>query len=542
MTPAGLRPAVAVALVAGAALLACGRVRLETVEPPPVVVAISPSAATLQVGQAQQFTATVSGPTSDRSVTWSVQEGSPAGGTITGSGLYAAPAAAGSYHVVATSRADPSIGAVAPVAVTASTPGTADIWTASLGVGLVDGGPRAGTWDLDPAGHLDTLIVGQAPNPGDLPAERIDLFFGPVGGPLATASIPIATPGGVWQTTTIMDTQDHKLHTLSASPGFYAMVYTRSRVDRGADGRITGFTKEAELTISNFSGGSYGHALAEVIDGQGRHRLAGLITLDHYTGSTTDVLGFVTSAAGGVAPTDASQFTGFDGTATLGTLTSFEHTGGPGALDGAYGCMGSIVQQPTTGTIYVFVAVGLHGTSTPVHRIIPISLAAAGAAAWVPGAAVNYSGTGTGSNYAVALPSGHVYWSWEDGVDSRISRINPDGSLNLAPLPAIGFRAEYDPGACHVAVQGDRVMTILHEWGIRARVYLATGVDHDAAGTAAVSWTHTELVDPTTDHYPLNATGLDGLGFAGGHWWSAALSANYDSYSSPSWLIVAPFP
>jgi hypothetical protein len=85
-------------------------------------------------------------------------------------------------------------------------------------------------------------------------------------------------------------------------------------------------------------------------------------------------------------------------------------------------------------------------------------------------------------------------------------------------------------------------MTILHEWGTRARVYLATGVDHDAPGTAATPWTFTELVDPTTSHYPLNASGLDGLGFADGHWWSAAVSANYDSYSSPSWLIVAPFP
>jgi hypothetical protein len=204
--------------------------------------------------------------------------------------------------------------------------------------------------------------------------------------------------------------------------------------------------------------------------------------------------------------------------------------------------MSSVVQQPTTGTIYAFSARGLHGASTDFHRIFPIALTAAGATTWAPAPAIDYSDTGTGANFAVALPTGHVYWSWEDGTDSRISRVNPDGSLNLAPLPALGFRAEFNPGACHVAVQGDRVMTILHEWGDRVRVHLATGVDHDAPGTSPVAWQVTELRDPNAGQYPLLATGVEGLGRSGGHWWTAMLSAHYSSVHVDSWLLVAPFP
>jgi hypothetical protein len=55
-------------------------------------------------GEPQTFTAAVTG-SLNQTVTWSVQEGS-AGGTINSSGIYLAPVAFGTYHVVATSQAD----------------------------------------------------------------------------------------------------------------------------------------------------------------------------------------------------------------------------------------------------------------------------------------------------------------------------------------------------------------------------------------------------------------------------------------------------
>ncbi|HEX7553230.1 MAG TPA: hypothetical protein VF378_06725 [Geothrix sp.] len=69
-------------------------------------VAVLPNPANISVNTTQQFTATVRA-TSSTSVTWSVLEGA-IGGTIDATGLYTAPAATGTYHVVAAAVADPT--------------------------------------------------------------------------------------------------------------------------------------------------------------------------------------------------------------------------------------------------------------------------------------------------------------------------------------------------------------------------------------------------------------------------------------------------
>lgn len=79
-----------------------------TAPPPPPVVAltVSPMTAAVDACQTVPFTATVTG-SSNQAVTWAVQEGA-AGGAISTGGVYTAPSAAGTYHVVATSAADPA--------------------------------------------------------------------------------------------------------------------------------------------------------------------------------------------------------------------------------------------------------------------------------------------------------------------------------------------------------------------------------------------------------------------------------------------------
>jgi hypothetical protein len=79
-----------------------------------VAVTLSPVAVTLAPSASQQFVATVTG-TSNLAVTWSVDENG--GGVVSSSGHYDAPAATGSYHVRATSDADPSQSAAALVTV-----------------------------------------------------------------------------------------------------------------------------------------------------------------------------------------------------------------------------------------------------------------------------------------------------------------------------------------------------------------------------------------------------------------------------------------
>ena len=89
-----------------------------------ISVSVTPSSATVQINATQQFTATVSG-TTNTSVTWSVDGvtgGNSTVGTISTSGLYTAPAAAGTHTVTATSVADTTRSGSAQVTVTTSAP------------------------------------------------------------------------------------------------------------------------------------------------------------------------------------------------------------------------------------------------------------------------------------------------------------------------------------------------------------------------------------------------------------------------------------
>ena len=79
------------------------------------IVDVTPDTARITLRKTQSFAASVTS-SSDTRVTWSVQESN--GGTITAAGVYTAPSAKGTYHVIATSVADPSRKDVATVTVT----------------------------------------------------------------------------------------------------------------------------------------------------------------------------------------------------------------------------------------------------------------------------------------------------------------------------------------------------------------------------------------------------------------------------------------
>jgi len=81
----------------------------------PVVVSITPATASLLTGGVQPFAAIITG-ASNSAVNWAVQEGA-AGGSITNMGVYTAPNVSGSFHVIATSQADPTKNATATVTV-----------------------------------------------------------------------------------------------------------------------------------------------------------------------------------------------------------------------------------------------------------------------------------------------------------------------------------------------------------------------------------------------------------------------------------------
>lgn len=78
----------------------------------PVTITLSPPTVEVPIRGQQLFFASVGG-TSNQAVTWTIQEGS-AGGTMTDN-IYTAPDTAGTYHVIATSVADPTKSATATV-------------------------------------------------------------------------------------------------------------------------------------------------------------------------------------------------------------------------------------------------------------------------------------------------------------------------------------------------------------------------------------------------------------------------------------------
>lgn len=80
-------------------------------------VTVSPAPASVVAGGKMQFAASVQGTSTNKSVTWAASIGS-----ISSSGLFTAPATVGSGRVTATSVADPTKSASAPVTVTSPAP------------------------------------------------------------------------------------------------------------------------------------------------------------------------------------------------------------------------------------------------------------------------------------------------------------------------------------------------------------------------------------------------------------------------------------
>jgi hypothetical protein len=85
---------------------------------PPVSVLISPMSVTMASTGTRPFVAAVTG-ASNTLVAWSVEEGA-AGGTVDANGNYVAPTMLGTFHLVATSAADPAKNATATVTVVPS--------------------------------------------------------------------------------------------------------------------------------------------------------------------------------------------------------------------------------------------------------------------------------------------------------------------------------------------------------------------------------------------------------------------------------------
>ena len=106
---------------------------------PPSTISISPAGDTLRIGGQRQFSG-FDRTVNQYDVTWSLEEGA-AGGNVTTEGLYTAPSNTGTFHLIATSIAKPSVSATVPVKV--------------VSVGFVS----IGDMGVPRSGHTATLLV-----------------------------------------------------------------------------------------------------------------------------------------------------------------------------------------------------------------------------------------------------------------------------------------------------------------------------------------------------------------------------------------------
>ncbi|MBX3737841.1 MAG: hypothetical protein KF715_14190 [Candidatus Didemnitutus sp.] len=211
-------------------------------EPAPVTVQITPSTAQLNTGAAQTFSATVANST-NQNVVWSVVE--TGGGSITSSGLYTAPAVAGTYHVKAVAAADANASAQATITVSApAVPApTIDSFTATPST-IQSGGSATLAWSVTGA---DTLTI--SPDIGAVTGNSRSVS------PTATTTYTLTatnTTGSVTSTATV---------TVNASTGPSIDTFTASAdsIEVGEAVTLTWTTtKMGSLWMSADAGGDPG--------------------------------------------------------------------------------------------------------------------------------------------------------------------------------------------------------------------------------------------------------------------------------------------
>lgn len=144
-----------------------------------VTVGVLPATVELQPAQAVELTAVVTGAI-NTAVSWTVRE--VGGGTVSSTGRYVAPGAAGTFHVVAASVADPTVSSAATITVTSPpapvvvtvTPATGSInacATLALTAAVTGSSNGAVTWSVQEGaagGAISASGVYTAPSTGGI--------------------------------------------------------------------------------------------------------------------------------------------------------------------------------------------------------------------------------------------------------------------------------------------------------------------------------------------------------------------------------------
>jgi 6-phosphogluconolactonase (cycloisomerase 2 family) len=185
-----------------------------------VAVTISPVSVPLVEGAQQQFTDTVTNGCGN-GVTWKVKEGA-AGGKITAAGLYTAPAAAGTFHVIVTSVADPTKSATSTVTVTAAAADGKNLWVTPQAAVLQPGGSvhfeasQSVTWSV-----AEDATGGSISATGTYTAARTPGIYHVLASSIADATshavVNIAVVGGTLKAAYVANLEQNSVSVLTPS-------------------------------------------------------------------------------------------------------------------------------------------------------------------------------------------------------------------------------------------------------------------------------------------------------------------------------------
>ena len=224
-----------------------------------ITVTVTGPSGPLATQQERDFTAAVTG-TTNTAVTWSVAEAT--GGAVTAAGQYTAPATAGTYHVVATSVADPTASGqiavdvlAAPIA-TMSAPGTVTTGATGLTASVPNQTGVTYAWTITggtiTAGASTNAITFTAGAPGSLVLTCI-VTNAAGGSATGTATVVVSSASVVSITApTVVTTGDTGLvaSVPSAAGATYAWNITGGTITSGATASTITFTAGAVGTLT----------------------------------------------------------------------------------------------------------------------------------------------------------------------------------------------------------------------------------------------------------------------------------------------------
>jgi hypothetical protein len=428
----------------------------------------------------------------------------------------------------------------------ASSPG-ATVWTQQTSNGRV-GLARysySGAIDANPVAAPGSFVFTQNDNDTTTGFPALAMPHGVIGQTSAISVVKYRIGVGAWKTAAYQDSVHYDLHivgngNLLSSAGqapLYAMMYWRFQIDHDASGQISGLTNLAEFEMRTAAGGTTdawsasNYAVWEVVDGAGNHRLLMGIEKDASGSATDPVDCYVgqTTVAAGVSPTGVNDWVGLDDVSHdptyVGTLPSINVATASYVTD-LYGA-----QHAVSGKFELFVSdqnhgeAGAHAWVTLTPSATAWTAADSNGTSLTPPPPVHSYALHSYSNVAglgqSCIPGIHddVWWAWDDGTVTRISRINSDGTVSWNPLPSLGGRLDWSSFR-GLQVAPDETVAIIDvpsdtlDATIRGRRY---------AGGAWGSWFTLGSLHGETTYF---ANPLQGLAKIDGSYWMAVASVD----------------